>query len=80
MTIRTRITLLFLGIVSTLLLIFCLVIYLESEFHRENEFKNRLREEARTSAEILFGKDEISPDLLKLLEKNFISVKKTEKF
>ncbi|MES2519646.1 MAG: HAMP domain-containing sensor histidine kinase [Bacteroidota bacterium] len=74
MTIRTRITLLFLGIVSTLLLIFCLVIYLESEFHRESEFKNRLREEARTAAEILFGKEEISPDLLKLLDKNQMTV------
>ncbi|MEA5457964.1 HAMP domain-containing sensor histidine kinase [Arcicella sp. LKC2W] len=74
MTIRTRITFLFLGIVSTLLLIFCLIIYLESEFHRESEFKNRLREEARTSAEILFGKEEISPDLLKLLDKNQMTV------
>lgn len=74
MTIRTRITLLFLGIVSTLLLIFCLIIYLESELHRQNEFKNRLREEARTSAEILFGKEEISPDLLKLLDKNQMTV------
>lgn len=74
MTIRTRITFLFLGIVSTLLLIFCVVIYLEGEFHRQKEFETRLREEARTSAEILFGKDEISPDLLKLLDKNQMTV------
>jgi signal transduction histidine kinase len=74
MTIRTRLTLLFSSIVSTLLLIFCLVIYLENEFNRQQEFKARLREEALTSAEILFGKEEISPDLLKLLDKNQMTV------
>jgi signal transduction histidine kinase len=74
MTIRTRLTLLFSSIVSTLLLVFCLVIYLENEVNRQQEFKARLREEALTSAEILFGKEEISPDLLKLLDKNQMTV------
>lgn len=74
MTIRTRLTFLFSGIVSTLLIIFCVVIYLENEFNRQQEFKNRLREEALTSADILFGKEEISPDLLKLLDKNQMTV------
>ena len=74
MTIRTRLTLLFSSIVSTLLLIFCIIIYLENEFNRQQEFKNRLREEALTSADILFGKEEISPDLLKLLDKNQMTV------
>jgi signal transduction histidine kinase len=74
MTIRTKLTLLFSSIVSTLLLIFCMVIYLENEFNRQQEFKARLREEALTSAEILFGKEEISPDLLKLLDKNQMTV------
>jgi hypothetical protein len=74
MTIRKKLTLLFSSIVSTLLLIFCLVIYLENEFNRQQEFKARLREEALTSAEILFGKEEVSPDLLKLLDKNQMTV------
>jgi signal transduction histidine kinase len=74
MTIRTRLTLLFSSIVSTLLLVFCLVIYLENEVNRQQEFKARLREEALTSAEILFGKEEISPDLFKLLDKNQMTV------
>ena len=74
MTIRTRLTLLFSSIVSTLLIIFCVVIYLENEFNRQQEFKNRLREEALTSTDILFGKEEISPDLLKLLDKNQMTV------
>ena len=74
MTIRTRLTLLFSSIVSTLLIVFCVVIYLENEYNRQREFKARLREEALTSAEILFGKEEISPDLLKLLDKNQMTV------
>ncbi len=74
MTIRTQLTLLFSSIVSTLLIIFCIVIFLESEYNRREEFTDRLREEALTSAEILFGKEEICPDLLKLLDKNQITV------
>jgi signal transduction histidine kinase len=74
MTIRTRLTLLFSGIVTTLLVIFCIAIFLQNDFHRKQEFKKRLREEARTSADILFGKDEISPDLLKLMDKNQMTV------
>ena len=74
MTIRTQLTLLFSGIVSTLLIVFCVIIYFESEYNRQEEFTIRLREEAMTSAEILFGKEEISPDLLKLLDKNQMTV------
>lgn len=74
MTIRTRLTLLFSSIVSTLLIVFCLVIYLESEYNRQEEFTTRLREEALTSADFLFGKEKISPDLLKLLDKNQMTV------
>ena len=51
-----------------------MVIYLENEFNRQQEFKARLREEALTSAEILFGREEISPELLKLLDKNQMTV------
>ena len=74
MTIRARLTLLFSGIVSTLLIVFCIVIFLESEYNRQEEFNNRLREEAITSSEILFRKEEISPDLLKLLDRNQMTV------
>jgi len=74
MTIRTQLTLLFSSIVSSLLIVFCIIIYFESEYNRQEEFTIRLREEAMTSAEILFGKEEISPDLLKLLDKNQMTV------
>lgn len=70
MTIRTKMTMLFLGIVTILLLVFCSAIYFLSEVHRHSEYKTRLRQEALTAATILFNKKEISPDLLKLLTKN----------
>ena len=69
MTIRTRMAVLFLGIFSILLLIFSAVIYFESEVYRQKEYKTRLRQEALTAATIIFNKKEISPDLLKLLDK-----------
>ena len=74
MTIRSRMTLLFLGIVSALLVVFCAAIYLEGEIHRQREYKTRLRQEALTAATIIFNKNEISPDLLKLLDKNNVTV------
>ena len=74
MTIRTRLTLLFLGIVSILLIAFCAAIYFEGEFYRQNEYKTRLRQEALAVATILFNKAEISPDLLKLLNRNHMTV------
>lgn len=73
MTIRTRMTVLFLGIFSILLLIFSAIIYFESEIYRQQEYKTRLRQEALTAATIIFNKNEISPDLLKLLDKNNVT-------
>jgi signal transduction histidine kinase len=74
MTIRNRLTLLFAGIVSALLLVFCLVLYLVAEWHRETEFRERLRAEGFTSVELLFGSETISPQLFKLLDKNQMTV------
>ncbi len=73
MTIRTRMAVLFLGIFSILLLVFSMVIYFESEVYRQKEYKIRLRQEALTAATIIFNKNEISPDLLKLLDKNNVT-------
>jgi signal transduction histidine kinase len=66
-------TLLFLGVVSVLLLAFCTAIFFEGEIYRQREYKDRLRQEAFTAATVLFDKQEISPDLLKLLDKNHIT-------
>ncbi len=73
MTIRLRMALLFSGIFSVLLLVFCTAIYFEGEIHRQQEYKARLRDEALTAATILFNKQEISPDLLKLLDKKKVT-------
>jgi signal transduction histidine kinase len=70
MSIKNRLTLTFLGIVTSLLLVFCIVIYLEAGYYRQSEFKERLRREAFKAATIFFTKNEISPELLKLLDKN----------
>ncbi|AEI50058.1 HAMP domain-containing sensor histidine kinase [Runella slithyformis] len=74
MTIRTRLTVLFTAVVSILLLLFCIVIYFLVERHRHNQFYERLRAEATTSAELLFGKETLSPELFKLLDKNHLTV------
>lgn len=74
MTIRTRLTLLFGLIVSALLLGFCLAIYFFAEKHRQQEFRERLRAEAMTSVNLLFGKETISPELFKLLDRNQMTV------
>jgi signal transduction histidine kinase len=70
MTIRSRLILIYLVIISILLTLFCVIIYFQSEYHRKNESKNRLQQEALTAATIYFKKNEISPDLLKILDKN----------
>lgn len=70
MSIRTKMTLLFLSIVTILLLIFCTTIYFLSEIYRQDEYKTRLRQEALTAATVSFNKEEISLDLLRLLARN----------
>jgi signal transduction histidine kinase len=74
MTIKSRLTLWFTGLVSALLLVFCVVLYIVAERHRAREYRERLREEALTSVELLFGRETISPDLLKFLDLNHMTV------
>ena len=74
MSIRTKMTMLFLSIVTILLLAFCITIYFLSEVYRQKEYKTRLRQEALTAATVLFNKEEVSPDLLKLLARNQMTV------
>ncbi|MBC7616306.1 MAG: HAMP domain-containing histidine kinase [Pedobacter sp.] len=74
MSIRTKMTMLFLSIVTILLLAFCITIYFLSEIYRQKEYKTRLRQEALTAATVLFNKEEVSPDLLKLLARNQMTV------
>ena len=74
MTIRKRLTGLFTAIVSGLLLVFCMVIYVVAERHRRIEFNQRLRAEALSSADLLFGRDTTGRQLYKLLDKNHMTV------
>lgn len=74
MSIRNGLTLLFTTIVSSMLVILCLFVYAITSQHRRKDFQNRLRAEATTSAELLFGRETISPSLYKLLDKNQITV------
>ncbi|MBO0932292.1 HAMP domain-containing sensor histidine kinase [Fibrella aquatilis] len=74
MTIRTRLTLFFTAVVAVLLLLFCLVIYVVAEQHRQREYRERLHEEAQTSAELMLGNNPIGPDLFKLLDQHQITV------
>lgn len=74
MSIRHRLAFLFTGIVSVLLAIFCVLIYLFAEQHRQTIFRNRLRSEAMTAGHLLYGLDRVSPALYKLMDKNQLTV------
>lgn len=74
MTIHKRLTGLFTALVSGLLLLFCMVIYLVAERHRQTDYHERLRAEALTSADLLFGPDTTGRQLYKLLDKNHMTV------
>lgn len=79
MKIRTKLTLLFLSIVSLLLGIFCTAIYLESEIYRQNEYEIRLRQEAITMANAIFKNEKNSLNLLEQMAKNKMTVLIQEK-
>lgn len=70
MQIRTKLTLQFVIIVSTLLLIALCTIYYFSWQHRESEFHHQLIKKANTTAELLIKVREVDSSLLKLIDKN----------
>lgn len=70
MRIRTRLTLQFVAIVAIIVLISHVAIYFFSSQYRENQFYNRLRDKAITTAELLIKVDAVSAELLKIIDKN----------
>lgn len=74
MKIRNKLILIYLAITSVLLSFFCVVIYIQSKDYRRAEFKDRLRKEALSAANIYFNKNGISPEILKLLDRNDFTV------
>lgn len=70
MQIRTKLTLQFILIVASILLFSLLAIYYFSEKHRENEFYNRLKNKALTTADLLIKVQEVDSSLLKLIDRS----------
>ena len=68
MKIRTKLTLIFFGIVVIILSVVSVAIYFFSADYREQEFYTRLRNKAENTAKLLIEVDEVSPDLLKRIE------------
>ncbi|MFN8348870.1 MAG: HAMP domain-containing sensor histidine kinase [Spirosomataceae bacterium] len=79
MKIQTKISIQFSLIVAGLLTVFSFVIYqLFAEF-REQEYYDRLKSKAVTTAQLLIKVDEIDRDLLKIIDKNTLSALVDEK-
>jgi signal transduction histidine kinase len=79
MKIQTKIAIQFSLIVAGLLTVFSFVIYqLFAEF-REQEYYDRLKSKAITTAQLLIKVDEIDRDLLKIIDKNTLSALVDEK-
>lgn len=70
MKIREKLTLQFIAIVSTLLLISLLTIYYFSRQYRKHEFYNQLIKKASTTADLLFKVREVDSALLKIIDIN----------
>jgi signal transduction histidine kinase len=70
MNIRTRLTLQFAGIVAVIVLLSHLSIYYFSSQYRATQFHSRLREKAKTTADLLINVDDISAELLRIINRN----------
>lgn len=70
MKIRARISVTFLIIVATNLVVFSLAIYFISEYFRQRDFYYRLTDKARITARLLIEEEEIDPAILRLIERN----------
>jgi len=74
MKIRTRLALRFTIIVASILIVFALAVYYFSSTYRQQEFYSRLEEKASNTAKLLIDVDEVSHDLLKIIDKNTTSL------
>jgi len=73
MQIRTKITYQFTLIVALILIVFSIAIYYLSANYRQNEFYSRLKDKANTTAKLLIDVDEVSLDLLKIIDRNSVN-------
>lgn len=72
MQIRTRLTIKFAVIVASILLLATITVYYFSAQYREQEFYSRLRSKAVNTAKLLIEVQEVSTDLLKIIDKNTV--------
>ncbi|MES2386914.1 MAG: HAMP domain-containing sensor histidine kinase [Bacteroidota bacterium] len=68
MKIRTRLTLMFAITVATLVFIFSLATYVAAYLYRQSEFYGRLKDKAQTTAELLLGTNDVTPEVLKIVD------------
>jgi signal transduction histidine kinase len=72
MNIQAKLTLRFTIIVASILLLFSLVIYLLSASYRREEFYDRLDSRALTTARLLVTVEEVSIDILRIVDRNSV--------
>lgn len=72
MTIRSRLTWLFLGVVAVLLLLVLAGVYVLQERYTAREFRQRLRERAQVTAYIYLEKDELRASTFRAFEKKYL--------
>ncbi|KAB7731574.1 HAMP domain-containing protein [Rudanella paleaurantiibacter] len=73
MTIRNQISGQFSFIVASILTVFSLTVYIISADFREEEFYDRLKQQARTTARLLIEVQEVDIPLLKIIDQNKVS-------
>lgn len=74
MKIRTKLALYFTLIVASILFLFAISVYFFSSNYREQQFYSRLKEKATNTAKLLIEIDEVSYNLLKIIDKNTVSL------
>ncbi len=70
MSIRNKLILLFVSIVALILTGTSVAVYFFSAYNREEEFYKRLENKARITAKLLIEVDEVTPEVLKRIEKD----------
>lgn len=73
MQIRSKLVLQFTGIVAVILVFFSLVIYLRSSAERRDNFYDRLKRRASTTARLLVDVQGFDPQLLTLIDRNSLA-------
>ncbi|MEP6673752.1 MAG: HAMP domain-containing sensor histidine kinase [Ferruginibacter sp.] len=68
MKVQHKIILAFLALTGIILLLSCVLIYNVSDFQRKDDFKNRLKNRATTTASLLFEVEEVNESLLKKVD------------